>query len=169
MGAFVEHMMTFAIIWIERGCKEAEVHAVAVVLQGVLQLSQLLDDIFLMNIFPQSSTLSKTVIMSNYTPGKGQLWCRGLRGTRRCGRIVLSPNHISLWQQTKMIPNNMFIVSFDYKNRQMIKRSKKAPNNSDDWCIWHLQDKQTLTFYSATNWNPTQCLCFLSVCFKQRF
>lgn len=142
MWVFVQHKMVFVIFWIEHGCKQAEVHAVAVALHGVLQLSQLLDDIFLMNIFPQSPTLNKMVVMSNYSPGEGQLWCGGIRGTRRCRRIVLSPNHITLWKWTKMIPNNMLIaigILSKLKNWQMIKRSKKASNNSDDCNIWHLK------------------------------
>lgn len=111
MGVFVPRKMTFVVIWIERGCKQAEVHAVAIVLQGVLQLSQLLDDIFLMKIFPQSPTLNQALVMSSYSPGEGQLWCQGLRATRPRWGIVLSPNRITLWKQTQIIPNNMLIAS----------------------------------------------------------
>lgn len=64
----------------ERGGTQAEVRAVAVGLHGVLQLSQLLDDMSLMDIFPQSPTLNKAVVKSNHFSGGARLRCGGLRG-----------------------------------------------------------------------------------------
>lgn len=64
----------------ERGGKKAEVRAVAVGLHGVLQLSQLLDDMSLVDIVPQSPTLDKAVVKSHHVSGGARLRCGGLRG-----------------------------------------------------------------------------------------
>lgn len=64
----------------ERGGRQAEERAVAVGLHGVLQLSQLLDHMSLMDISPQSPTLNKAVVKSNHFPGGA--WLGGLRAAR---------------------------------------------------------------------------------------
>lgn len=155
MEVIVQRKRTFAIMWMERGCKQAEVHAVAVVLQGVLELSQLMDEVFLLNIFPQSPTLNKMLVPSHYPPAEANL---GLGGTRPCWRIVLSPNRITLSKRTRMIPSSMLI---NLKTEKWRRGQRKLMTD--------VSDEQTLTFCRATNCNPTQSLCFLSVCFQQRF
>lgn len=64
----------------ERGGEQAEVRAVAVGLHGVLQLSQLLDHMSLVDIVPQSPTLDEAVVKSHHVSGGARLRCGGLRG-----------------------------------------------------------------------------------------
>lgn len=66
----------------ERGGERAQVRAVAVGLHGVLQLSQLLGDMSLMDVSPQSPTPNKAVVKSNHFSGGGTAALRGAESSR---------------------------------------------------------------------------------------
>lgn len=75
MGLFVLGQLIVVMYWVK-----PEVHAVTVALQDVLQLSQLLDDLSLLSVFPQASTLNEAVIVSNSCTGGTKTCCWRLGG-----------------------------------------------------------------------------------------
>lgn len=139
----------------ERGGKLAEVRAVAVGLHGVLQLSQLLDDMSLMDISPQSPTLDKAVVKSNHFSGGARLRCGGLRAARWWWGNVLSPPRATL--ERRKVPTNAVTVFITRGNH----RWKKALNTFW-WRVYVTPARWAETHLSQRNNLPSNMRSLLS-------